>query len=433
VPAFLPIDPFLKNRRAYRLTNLAIGGAVAAALACAALAEPAAAPGDPAAALDARLASGQAHLEYRTGSGYLSSLLERLHIPVDSQVLVFSKTSLQVEHISPKTPRAIYFNDNVAVGAAQGGRIFEILAYDPKEGLAFYTLDTTKAAAPRLQRDGPECLSCHGQLNPWAPGMIVANVVPEADGTPLPITTGKLFDITDTRTPYDQRWGGWYVTGTHGTMHHNGNVTLKPDADGLDPHAGLNVTDLSGRLDLSKYLASSSDITALMTLEHQVGATNLIGQIIAQMKSLEEGAPAGGQRATQADVDASIEILVRYLVYADEPALPSPVKGISQFADTFSAQGPRDAKGRGLHDLDLKTRLARYPLSWMIYSDAFASLDPKAKAKVYQRLFDILSGADRSAAFAKISAADKRAALEIAAATKLDLPAYWRGAARASP
>lgn len=417
-----------RAQRRYALASLGAGAACAAALACAAIAQPDAAPADPAAALDARLASGQAHLQYDPRYGYLPSLLANLHIPVESQVLVFSKTSLQVEHISPTTPRAIYFNDNVAVGSAQGGRIFEILTYEPKDGLAFYTLDTTRTDAPRLQGDGPECLSCHGQLNPWAPGMIVANVIPEADGTPLPITTGKLFDITDTRTPYDQRWGGWYVTGTHGAMHHNGNMTLKPDADGLDPNAGQNVTDLSGRFDVSRYLAASSDITALVTLEHQVGATNLIGQLNAQVRSLEEGAPAGGRQATQADVDASLETLVRYLVYADEPPLPGPVKGISHFADVFSAQGPRDAKGRGLHQLDLNTRLARYPLSYMIYSQAFASLAPATKARIYKRLFEILSGADASPAFARFTPAEKRAALEIAAATKPDLPVYWRAA-----
>ncbi|HEX3701107.1 MAG TPA: hypothetical protein VHV27_10580 [Phenylobacterium sp.] len=352
--------------RGARLVPFALAAAVGVALACAATAEPPAGPGDAAAELDAKLAAGQAHLTYRPGSGYLASLLQNLRIPVDSQVLVFSKTSLQVERISPRTPRSIYFNDNVAVGAAQGGRLFEILANDPKSGLAFYTLDTAQTASPRLERQGPECLSCHAQLNPWAPGMIVANVVPQADGTPLPITTGKLFDVTDTRTPYDQRWGGWYVTGTSGAMRHDGNTMMRPeDPNSFDPHAGGNVTDLSGRFDVKPYLTASSDITALMTLEHQVGATNLIGQINAQLKSLR-GETSAGPRATQADVDASIEALVRYLLYLDEPRLPDPVKGVSSFAETFSAQGPRDAKGRGLHQLDLKTRLARYPLSFMI-------------------------------------------------------------------
>jgi hypothetical protein len=414
-----------------RLTPFALAAAVAAAFGLAAAAQPTAPAGDPAAELDARLASGQAHLEYRPHVGYLPSLLAALHIPVESQILVFSKTSLQVAQISPKTPRAIYFNDNVAVGAVPGGRLFEILTSDPKEGLAFYTLDTAEAAAPRLQRQGPECLSCHGQLNPWAPGMIVANVVPQSDGTPLPITTGKLFDVTDTRTPYDQRWGGWYVTGTSGAMQHDGNTLLDPaNPDAFDPHAGANVTDLSARFDLAPYLATSSDITALMTLEHQVGATNLIGKVNAQMASLQGEGP-GGRRATQADVDASITELARYLTYADEPPLPSPVKGVSRFAEVFAAQGPRDAKGRGLHELDLQTRLARYPLSFMIYSRAFEGLNTEAKARVEKAVFDTLSGAPGAPTLAHATPAERRAALEIAAATKPDLPTYWRGAASA--
>lgn len=423
---------FLSSRRAPRLMPLALVAGVAVAITCAAVAQPAAGPRDVAAELDARLATGQAHLDYRPGVGYLPSLLAALHIPVESQVLVFSKTSLQVDRISPKTPRAIYFNDAVAVGAAPGGRIYEILANDPKQGLAFYSLDTAQTGSPRLQREGPECLSCHGQLNPWAPGMIVANVLPQSDGTPLPITTGKLFDITDTRTPYDQRWGGWYVTGASGAMQHNGNTMMDPaNPNAFDPHAGANVADLSGRVDLKPYLAATSDVTALMTLEHQVGAANLIGQVNAQMASLQGEAP-GGRRATQAEVDASITELVRYMLYADEPPLPSPVKGVSKFAEVFAGQGPRDARGRGLHELDLKTRLARYPLSFTIYSPAFEGLNPEAKARVYKALFDGLSGASGGPVLAHATSADRRAALEIAAATKPDLPAYWKSAAQSS-
>src|SRR5262245_49555995 len=98
---------------------------------------------DPAAKLAKRLENGEATLEYKNKWGYLQSLLRELDINVDSQVLVFSRTSLQQEKIGPKTPRAIYFNDTIAVGYVQGGSLFEITAADPN-GTQFYTLDTTK-------------------------------------------------------------------------------------------------------------------------------------------------------------------------------------------------------------------------------------------------------------------------------------------------
>jgi hypothetical protein len=411
--------------------TLGLTGLVAAAvLACAA---GAGTPpvGDAVAQLQARLDRGEAKLAFRDdGTGYLASLLANLHIPVDSQVLVFTKTSLQVSHIGPKTPRAIYFNDHVTVGAVQNGGLYEIIAQDPKAGLAFYTLSTERTGAPRFERHGDDCLSCHGRINRWAPALVVANVIPQDDGSPLITSTERLFDVTDHRTPYAHRWGGWYVTGTHGAMRHNGNVLATPDNPGeLDPQAGLNLTDLSTKIDVTRYLAPSSDITALMTLEHQVGATNLIGRINGQMASVADGNLAPEQRATPAQVEASIEELVDYLLMIDEPPLPSPVRGISSFAQTFAGEGPRDPKGRGLHDLDLRTRLLRYPLSYMIYSQAFDSLNPRARAQVYRRLYAVLSGADVAPKFAGLSAADRRAALEIAAATKPDLPDAWRAAA----
>jgi hypothetical protein len=414
-----------------RRWTLGLGALAAVALACAAGAQTPAPAADAVAELQARLDRGEARLDYRDkAGGYLPSLLANLHVPVDSQVLVFTKTSLQVSHIGPKTPRAVYFNDNVAVGAVQDGGLYEIIAQDPKAGLAFYTLSTGKTGAPRFERHGDDCLSCHGRINRWAPALVVANVIPQDDGSPLITSTERLFDVTDHRTPYAHRWGGWYVTGTHGAMRHNGNVLATPDNPGeLDPHAGLNLTDLSTKIDISRYLAPSSDITALMTLEHQVGATNLIGRINGQMASVADGNLAPEQRATPAQVDASIEELVAYLLLVGEPPLPSPVKGISTFAATFAGQGPRDPKGRGLHQLDLQTRLLRYPLSYMIYSQAFESLNPQAKARVYRRLFAVLSGADASPRFARLAPADRRAALEIAAATKPGLPDYWRTAA----
>ncbi len=68
----------------------------------------------------------------------------------------------------------------------------------------------------------------------------------------------------------------------------------------------------------------------------------------------------------------------------------------------------------------------RYPWGYLIYSEAFDSLPPEARGRVYQRLWEVPTGKDRSPAFACLSAEDRRAILEILRDTKRGLPAYWR-------
>jgi hypothetical protein len=391
-------------------------GLIASAIIVAAVAEAQPAPpvSDPVEALQQRLTAGETPLEHSPGaSGYLTSLLQALHVPVDSQVLVFSKTSFQAPIISPANPRAVYFNDDTAVGFVPGGRLLEITTTDSNGRIAFYTLDAAAAARPQFEREDFLCMACHAAAAPTG-GLIVANVIPDEDGTPLFIDATRLFDITDGASPFEGRWGGWYVTGEHGAMRHNGNVHLTAEKPiELDPRAGLNIVDLSSRLDLKPYPAASSDIVALMTLEHQLGAMNRIWRLQSQ-KSAE-----------------NVEALVVYLLGAGAPDLPSPVKGVSSFTRTFPARGPRDPKGRSLRDFDLQTRLFRYPLSYAIYSRAFDAIDLPLREQVYRRLFDVLSGDDTSGKFASLSPERRRAALEILAATKPDIPAYWRAAAAA--
>src|SRR6185437_17127316 len=96
---------------------------------------------DPVARLEKKLEAGTAHLDYAPdGRSYLASLLKNLDINTDSQMLVFSKTSFQATRISPSRPRALYFNDNVAVGFVQNGDVLELVSLDPKQGEIFYTL-----------------------------------------------------------------------------------------------------------------------------------------------------------------------------------------------------------------------------------------------------------------------------------------------------
>ena len=377
---------------------------------------------DPVSRLNRQLERGEASLAFRPGEGYLRSLLERLDVNVDSQILVFSKTSFQQQLISPHAPRAIFFNDKVAVGSVQGGDVLELLSFDPVQGAVFYTLNARQSEAPRFQPRGVECLFCHLPGSFGAPGLVVASVIPDAQG--LPFFTGSFFSTTDQRTPFDQRWGGWYVTGTHGAETHLGNaVAPDPDRPGdLDQSVSGNLTTLADRFDTTKYLTPTSDIVALMTLEHQAGVTN---RILGLSRRYERSQRVSGGDRSVPSLDEAIDDLVGHMLFVDEAPLRSPVAGVSTFTKTFPNRGPRDSRGRSLRDFDLQSRLFRYRLSYMIYSEVFDGLPARLQERVYRRLHDVLTGDDVRPRFAGLSASDRRSALEILLDTKPNLPAGW--------
>jgi len=374
---------------------------------------------DPIALLQKQIERGEVKLDYSAdGWGYLPSVLNHLGINVDSQILVFSKTSLQFTKISPKTPRAIYFNDNISVGYVQEGSVYEFTSLDPSQGLVFYTMDTQRTETPRFERKSNECLICHAPSG----GLVVTSVFPSADGTPL--ITGTFFEGVDHRTPIEHRWGGWYVSGTHGSMHHMGNA-VAPDPDrpsDLEESGTQNLWSLASRIDPSKYLTSTSDIVALMTIEHQTHMTNLINGLSRQFRLTSD---KGTIAKSKNSLDRTIDQIVDYMLFVDEAPLRDPVQGVSSFTRTFAQRGPRDRHGRSLRDFDLQRRLFRYPLSYMIYSEIFDAMPAPARDRVYQRLFDVLSGRAQSPKFAHISDADRTAILEIVRDTKAGLPDYW--------
>jgi len=390
----------------------------------------AAAPSDAVSRLEHKLESGKAKLNYAPGGlGYLPAVLKELGINIDSQVLVFSRTSIQTSHISPRTPRAIYFNDDTAVGFVQDGDVLEISAIDPKLGAVFYSLDTDPGEKPELARRD-DCLRCHqGAPTMGIPGIMVSSVHP-SDDPDARESHGSAF-ITDDRTEFEERWGGWYVTGTHGSQVHLGN---NPElTDPLDPgraskHGTQNVTSLEDRFNTARYLAPTSDIVALMTLEHQTRMNNLMTRIGWDARiALREG-KGKLEEAARDRINAEIEEMIGYMLFADEAHLKAPVKGVSTFTKTFAERGPRDPQGRSLRDFDLETRLFRYPLSYMIYTAAFGGMPDVVRERVYERLYQILTGADQSKTFAYLTPADRAAVLEIVRATKPNLPKYWQAA-----
>ena len=395
--------------------------------------------------LQERLASGKTTLDFEPEYGYLRSLLRALDIPESSQVLVFSKTSLQRERISPKTPRAIYFNDNVMVGFCLRGKVIEISAADEAVGTAFYTLEQRPDEKPDPQRQTESCLLCHSSsANQGIPGHLVRSLYVDRQGNPL-LARGT-FRI-DHASPLAERWGGWYVTGTSGRQKHLGNKiyhdTTNPEDLGDDD--GVNVVDLKDRLTISLYPTSHSDIVALMVLEHQTGMLNRLARAGTETRMALHGEheinKALGRPADERSDGARSRIrnvgeaVVQYMLLRDEIRLTDRIEGTSSFASDFVSRGPRDAKGRSLRDLDLKTRLFRYPCSYLIYSRAFDSLPDEVKEYIYTRLWSILNGWSAGKDDLKPAAEDREAILEILRETKPDLPDQWKATTRepASP
>ena len=378
---------------------------------------------DAVARLAKRIDKGDVKLDYVPGRlGYLPGLLKNLNVNADSQMLVFSKTSFQAPLISPRSPRAIFFNDDVSVGSVKGGEVLEFAALDPKQGVVFYTLNVEKAAKPIfVRRDS--CLQCHQvQATLGVPGLEVGSSYPKPDGTP---NFQAGYTAVDHRIPLEQRWGGWFVTGKSGSVTNLGNAVVPDPANPkeLDTSDSHNLTSLANKVNLEGYAAQTSDIVALMVLEHQTRMTNLLIRAgwetrVAQFEhKLDEATP---------QLDTAIDEIVAYILFAEETPLKEPVEGVSTFTKTFPQRGPRDSKGRSLRDFDLKTRMFRYPLSYMIYSEAFDGMPDWVRERVYQRLYDVLTGKNTSDRYARISTADRRAVLEIVRATKAGLPDYWK-------
>jgi hypothetical protein len=391
---------------------------------------------DAVALLDRALEQGRQHLDYSERFGYLPALLAALAVPRDSQTLVFSKTSQQKEHISPDHPRSLYFNDEVYIGRVPLGDTLEIAATDPRQGMIFYVLDQQQVAHPRLVRKNDECLICHdGQtLTGGVPGLMMRSVFPDAQGQAI-LKAGTY--LTDQCSPLALRWGGWYVTGTHGALRHLGNMTCDEAAAPahVDREAGANRVDLKGVIDEAAYPEPGSDLVALLMLGHQTQMHNRITAAgFAVRVALAQDAafraalahPTNAlQESTQRSLANAGEEVLRYLLFSGEAELGQAVAGTSTFAARFSERGPRDRHGRSLFQLDLVHRLLRFPCSYLIYSEAFDALPEPLEEYISRRLAEILGGQDQSAAYAHLSAADRSAIAGILRETKPALARWW--------
>ena len=388
------------------------------------------APGDPISELQARIDAGDIELAFDSVRGYLPALLEALEVPFSSQTLVFSRTSLQTDRIAPWAPRALYFNDDVYVGWVQESPFLEIASIHPIAGTFFFSLPQREVDRPQFERQGTTCLMCHESrsMTGGVAGLLMTSVL--ADRLGYPSTVLHEGNTTE-RTPFEVRWGGWYVSGTHEGFSHAGNAR-SPDLntdiqsqpgylEGFDLNSAGNATDLRGQFDVTPYLSEHSDIVALMVLTHQVLVHNLIS-LVRDEGVRDLGGPTfqkGGSREANAAASApALDRLVRAILFVGEPALRGPVHGPSGFTEEFSALGPTDAQGRSLRDFDLQTRMFRYPLSFLVYSDAFDALPEFARNEIYRQLAAILVAEHPPVEFQHISADDRGAIFEILQATK---------------
>ena len=390
-------------------------------------------PNNAVSLLQAKLANDEVEWVREKYTGYLRPLLKALGVGIESQTLVFTKTSLQGRLISPNRPRALYFNDNVYVGYVPGSHLLEVSVADSSIGAVFFTFDQN---VRRLKRNVADCMACHGSSRTdYKPGHLLRSVYPAEDGQPI-LRAGS--HLTNHESPYENRWGGWYVSGRHGSMRHMGNVLAEID-DGdvinLNRNSEANTLDLKNYFDTARYLSPHSDIVAMLVQDHQVHMHNLLAaanyetryalydqQIID--KALESD--AGRLRySTRRRIASAGEKFLRYMLFTEEVPLSDEVSGTTRFAETFSRRGPRDREGRSLYQLDLKTRLLKYPCSYLIYTEAFDQLPVPMKEYLYRRLWEILSGQDQTDSYARLKPSMRRTILEILLQTKPGLPDYW--------
>ena len=350
--------------------------------------------------LQAKLDKGL-KLEHDNKHGYLKAVLDALDIPVSSQVLVFSKTSFHRKLISTHNPRAMYFNKNTYVGWVDGAEVLEIGVADENLGAVFYTFSQTKQKKLKFNRDD-SCLSCHASgRTENEPGFFIRSVFPDKRGEPI-ARAGE--DRVDHTTPIELRWGGYFVTAEKFTAAHRGNGYVETEGKYEIKHKEAKTfKDLDMFFDPDKFLTDTSDIQALMAMEHQVKMHNIFTSTkfrsmhaLHNEKVINEALGETGRRdLTKRILSNAANEILEYMLFENELSIKGmEIRGKKEFNKAFSYTAPKTKDGKSLSELTFENSMVKYPCSWLIYSDSFKGLPVELKELVLQRLINILTGAE---------------------------------------
>lgn len=324
-------------------------------------------------------------------------VLEKLDVPVESQVMVFTKTSLQRSVVWPENPRAMYFNEEVYVGWAPGGRI-EVGSVDPKAGMIF-TIENEASREKTVKFEShPQCIQCHaGSATNFIPGPLARSVHPDAKGRVR--GTVRSFDLVSHKVPMDERWGGWWVTGAGKKFPHRGNRTVGNGTREISPKGAPVLEDLSEILDNPEaFPVVGSNVATLMVFDHQLGVHQQITEshykvryeawAVDEENDWETTIPEEAMEVAEEEK----EKLVKMLLMVDEAPFPGDQVTVDEaYLKAFREGRKVDSKGRSLKDFAIEDgRLLKWRCSYMIYSGAFQGLPKVFKEMVYSRLTEIL-------------------------------------------
>jgi len=388
---------------------------------------------DPTTLLMKRIQRGEVLITEANGKPLVERFLKELKLDKGTQVLVFSKTSLQRRAVSYNNPRAIYFNESVYLGWMPNGRI-EIASFDPEIGPLFYFQRQLDDKTSPLFARTRSCLGCHaGDATNFLPGSLGRSVYPDQTGRS--IKSLDDYRRSGHHIPLHDRYGGWFVSGNHGTMRHMGNAiaTRENGKVTIDRDQLANLEKLDRFFRTEAYPAPGSDIAALLVFDHQVTMHHRLVEAAYRARQslfdskLDPGETDVSKLAKGRSIEEFMEgrdKVIDYMLFREEIAIPK-VSCDPGFRRAFTANRLPDAKKRSLKDLRLDGRIFENRCSYMIYSPTFEHLPPMLKGAIYRRIHEILTAKKPVEGFEYLEQDEKQRILEILHATKDDLPARW--------